>query len=137
MGDPMNYLGYQIVSSVQLGATVDYGILYTQHYLDNRKRMGRKEAAAYTLSTTAATMLVPASILAIAGLSLGFISTNGIISQLGSILGRGALISVAMVIFFLPGLLALCDPIVRKTTLSTPIGELLGRLKRGHSHANG
>ncbi len=119
MGDNLNYIGYQIISSVQLGATVDYGILFAQRYLDYRKTADKKEAARLAVAGTAASILTPAGILTFAGLALGFVSTNGIISQLGGILGRGAAISAAMVLLFLPALLILFDGIIQKTTLKS------------------
>lgn len=119
MGDNLNYIGYQIISAVQLGATVDYGILFAQRYLDYRKTADRKEAARLAIAGTAASILTPAGILTFAGLALGFVSTNGIISQLGGILGRGAAISAAMVLIFLPALLILFDGIIQKTTIKS------------------
>jgi len=118
-GDSLNYIGYQIISAVQLGATVDYGILFAQNYLRNRELYGRREAAQKTVSGTAASILTPAGILTIAGLTLGFVSSNGIISQLGLILGRGAAISAAMVLLFLPSLLTVFDGVIWKTSLKT------------------
>jgi predicted RND superfamily exporter protein len=116
-GDTLNYLGYQIVSSVQLGATVDYGILFMTHYMRNRGGLLKKEAVSKTITDTAATILTPAGILTLAGMILGLISSNGIISQLGIVLGRGALFSAAMVLLVLPGLLCLFDKVIQKTTL--------------------
>ena len=115
-GDRLNYIGYQIISSVQLGATVDYGILFVQRYRGFRKDMGKKDAVRLAIAGTAASILTPAGILTVAGVALGFVSTNGIISQLGTILGRGAAISAAMVLFFLPALLVLFDGLIQKTT---------------------
>ncbi|UNC93038.1 efflux RND transporter permease subunit [Candidatus Contubernalis alkaliaceticus] len=118
-GYPLNYLGYQIISSVQLGATVDYGILFAQQYTWNRKIMDKRSAAGRTISDTAASILTPASILTIAGLMLGLVSSNGIISQMGAILGRGAMLSAGMVLLVLPGMLILFDKIIQKTTVKT------------------
>ncbi len=117
-GDSLNYIGYQIVSAVQLGATIDYGILFVQRYMEHRKELEKREAARLAVSDTAASILAPAGILAIAGMILGLISSNGIISQLGTILGRGAAISAAMVLLFLPALLILFDGTIMKTTLN-------------------
>lgn len=117
IGDSMNYIGYQIISAVQLGATVDYGILFAQHYMDNRKTMNKTESVRLAVAGTAASILTPAMILAIAGTALGIVSSNGIISQMGAILGRGAVISAAMVLLFLPALLIIFDRIIQKTTL--------------------
>jgi len=115
-GQRLNYIGYQIISAVQLGATVDYGILFAQNYLRNRKNLGKNEALRQTVSGTAASILTPALILTVAGLMLNFISSNGIISQFGAILGRGAVISAAMVLLALPALLWLFDGLIMVTT---------------------
>lgn len=114
-GDSLNYIGYQIISAVQLGATIDYGILFAQRYLENRRIYDKREAARTAVANTAASILTPAGILTAAGLILGFVSTNGIISQLGSILGRGAAISAAMVLLFLPAMLIIFDGLIQKT----------------------
>ncbi len=116
MGSDLNYIGFLIISSVQLGATVDYGILFASHYLRNRRNASAREAARQSIQNTAASIMTPASILAIACLILGFVSTNGIISQLGLMLGRGALISATMVLLFLPALLRIFDKVIHKTT---------------------
>ncbi|NLP36326.1 MAG: MMPL family transporter [Firmicutes bacterium] len=113
----LNYIGFLIVSSVQLGATVDYGILFTHHYLDNRKLMPKKEAAKNALEETTASILTPACILFFGGLVLYLVSTNSIVKELGLVLGRGALLSAFMVLIFLPNLLVLCDGLIKKTTL--------------------
>jgi predicted RND superfamily exporter protein len=115
-GHDLNYIGYQIVSSVQLGATIDYAILLTQRYLEKRSTANKKESAIYALSQSVGSILPPALILVVAGLFLGFISTNGVISQMGIILGRGAALSCAMVIFMLPHLLVIFDSLILKTT---------------------
>ncbi|HHU23451.1 MAG TPA: MMPL family transporter [Clostridiales bacterium] len=116
-GSQLNFIGYQIISAVQLGATVDYGILLTQHYLTIRDTMDKKTAVIESLSTAAPSVLTPALIIFAACQMLGIFSTNGVISELGSILGRGALISVAMVLLFLPAMLILFDGVIQKTTL--------------------
>ena len=117
MGTDLNYIGFLIISSVQLGATVDYGILFASHYMRYRKKEKAKEAARLAVQNTAASIITPASILAIACLILWTISSNGIISELGLMLGRGALISAAMVLLFLPALLRIFDKAIEKTTL--------------------
>ncbi|MEG2938950.1 MAG: MMPL family transporter, partial [Oscillospiraceae bacterium] len=117
MGDSMNFIGYQIISAVQLGATVDYGILFAKHYIDNRVNNGKRTSIRKTVEETAGSIITPVGILFIAGMVLGLVSTNGVISQLGIILGRGALISAFMVLFFLPALLLMFDWIIPKTSL--------------------
>lgn len=116
-GITMNYIGYQIVASVQLGATVDYGILLTQRYMEARQSMDKKDAAEHALLISIGSILPPALILTAAGLLLGFISTNGVISQMGLVLGRGAAISAGMVLVVLPHVLMFADKLISKTTL--------------------
>jgi predicted RND superfamily exporter protein len=111
-GTSLNYIGYQIISAVQLGATVDYGILFASHFLNNRRTMEKRPALRLTLETTTPSILTPASILTIAAGLLGVVSSNGIISQLGIMLARGAVISSLMVLFFLPALLILFDRVI-------------------------
>jgi len=118
-GRYMVYIGFLIISTVQLGATVDYAILFTQHYVDNRGRVGKHEAVAATVSQTFGTLLTPALILACAGLVLNLVSSLEVVSQLGAVLGRGALISFIMVNLFLPGLLILFDRAIERTTWKT------------------
>ena len=62
-------------------------------------------------------ILTSAAVLAIAGTILGQLSTNGVLSQLGTLIGRGAVLSFALVIFVLPPLLMLADGLIRRTTL--------------------
>ncbi|HHX30676.1 MAG TPA: MMPL family transporter, partial [Clostridiaceae bacterium] len=115
-GTPLNFIGYLIVSTVQLGATVDYGILMAQHYLDYRKTHDRKESARMTVQTVAGSIIPPALILAAAGFTLNIISSISVVSELGSVLGRGALTSLVLVLFLLPNLLRLFDRFIEKTT---------------------
>ena len=109
-GQTLNYIGYLIISSVQLGATVDYAILFTNRYLENRAEMPKKQCAARTIQDTAG------SILTSAGLVLGLISTNGVISQLGILIARGAVLSAILVLVFLPSMLANMEPVIKRTT---------------------
>lgn len=126
-GQRLNYIGYQIISAVQLGATVDYGILFAQNYLRSRKTLGKKDALRQTVSGTAGSILTPALILTVAGLMLSVISSNGIISQFGAILGRGAVISAGMVLLALPALLWVFDGLIMVTTWR-PFGKNRGDL---------
>ena len=110
------YIGYLIISSVQLGATIDYGILFTDRYREYRQNMGKKMAALRTIQSCTISIATSASILAIAGTVLGIVSTNGVLSQLGMLIGRGAVISFLLVIFILPGLLLMFDGAIEKLT---------------------
>lgn len=111
------YIGYLIISSIQLGATVDYAILFADRYIENRSTMLPEEAMEQSLSNTVLSILTSATILTVAGFALGLLSSNKIISQLGILVGRGAILSGVMVLLVLPILLSSGDFIIRKTTL--------------------
>ncbi|MDY6327948.1 MAG: MMPL family transporter [Lachnospiraceae bacterium] len=103
------YIAYLIISSIQLGATVDYAILMTERYKEYRQTLNKKDAIVNTLSAVTVSILTSGSVLTVVGFLLGIISTHGLLSQLGYFLGKGTLCSLAIVLFALPGLLYLCD----------------------------
>lgn len=115
-GDSLNYIGFLIINTVQLGATVDYAILFTDNYRLNRMRMNVKAALKKTLGDTFFSILVSASILSSAGFVLYLTSTQDIVSILGLLLFRGTLLSFLMVVTFLPGALLIFDKAIAKTT---------------------
>ena len=115
-GEPVNFIGYLVINTVQLGATIDYGILLTTHYLDHRRREPARQAIRLALGETFPSLLVSAGILATAGFALSFTSSMSAVASLGLLLGRGALLSLALVTCFLPGLLVYLDGFIRRTT---------------------
>ena len=112
----ISFIGYLILSTVQLGATVDYAILMTNMYLDNRRQAPKKVAMRQTLENNLISVVISAAILATAGFILAWTSTNPIIQELGTLLGRGTLLSLGMVSLVLPALLVLLDGPIQKTT---------------------
>ncbi len=112
----VHYLAYLIISSIQLGATVDYAILFTDRYREFRVTCARRQAVTETVSQVTVSVLTSGSVLAVVGFMMGIISSNGILSQLGRFLGVGSLLSLTIVLFVLPGLLCLFDPIIERTT---------------------
>lgn len=115
-GDSLNFIGYLIINTVQLGATIDYGILLTSHYLRRRKEMPARQAVYKALGETVPSLIVSAGILASAGFALGITSSISVVCLLGFLLARGALISLVMVTCFLPALLVYLDGPIRLTT---------------------
>jgi predicted RND superfamily exporter protein len=115
-GTSINYIGYLVLNTVQLGATVDYAILLTNTHLRNRKTMPKREAIGAALGSTFKSIIVSALTLSIAGFALFNTSTNPIVCDIGLMLGRGTLLSFGLVIFFLPVLLMLFDPLIGKFT---------------------
>lgn len=115
-GIPINFIGYLVISTVQLGATVDYAILLTTRYMDNRHSMLPKEAIHKALGAAFRSIMVSAAVLSTAGFTLYATSTNPAVSDLGMLLGRGTLLSFVMVVCFLPGMLRILDRVVAKAT---------------------
>lgn len=113
------YIGYMVISAVQLGATVDYAILFANSYLENRKLFNKYNSAINTLKSSTGTVLTSASIMCISGFALGIISSNSVIAQLGILMGRGAALSATLVLFFLPTVFILCDKLIEKTTIKS------------------
>jgi predicted RND superfamily exporter protein len=113
----MYYIASLIINAIQLGATVDYAILFTARYLEARKEMRARDAVRAAIARATPAILTSASILAVGGLTLGALSSVDIVGQLGVLVGRGAIISTAMVLLMLPALMMLLDPLIRVTTL--------------------
>ena len=109
---PIFYLAYLVISSVQLGATVDYAILMTDRYRENRETMDKKTAIPQTVSDVFVSIMTSGSVLTIVGFLLYWMSSNQLLSQLGLFVGRGAVFSLVIVLFALPGLLYLFDRFV-------------------------
>ncbi len=115
-GEPLAYIGYLVVGTVMMGATIDYAILLTEHYIKYRKELPKMEAMKKTLGQVVKSAMVSAMILAVAGFSLGMSSSEQIVKALGLLLGKGALIAFALSITLLPALLLLFDKVIEKTT---------------------
>lgn len=114
--DPLVYIGYLIISIVQLAATVDYGILFSESYTRYRQEMTAKDAIIKTINENIFTIAVPASILSSVGFILWLTSSDPIISSIGILLGRGTLLAFTLVILLLPALLLVFDRVIEKTT---------------------
>ena len=111
---PVFYIAYLIISSIQLGATVDYAILFSDRYQEFRETLGKKDAIAATVAAVTTSVITTGSALAVVGFLMGAISTNQLLGQLGNFLGVGGLVSLAIVLLALPGFLYLADPLIIK-----------------------
>lgn len=109
----LSYLCYLIVSTVQMGATVDYAILLTDTYQEKRLHAERKEAMRNTLGNVFSSILVSA--LTLAGFCMAGASSNAILAGMGILIGRGAVLSVVMVMLLLPTFLLASDRIIPYT----------------------
>lgn len=114
MGDSLVYIGYIIVSCLQLGATIDYSILMTNNYLGFRKTMNNTDSAMAAISKSTLSILTSGGILTVVGYLLFFTSSIQAISQVGRLVGRGALLSMILVLSLLPALLSLFDKQIQK-----------------------
>jgi predicted RND superfamily exporter protein len=117
---PISFISFIIIGAIQLGATVDYAILYISRYKENLALMPPLNAARKTMTDTAKSILTSALILISATFSVYFIATIRTGSELCLFIGRGALISTLMVMLILPGLMVLFDPFIRMTTIGWP-----------------
>jgi len=112
MDSTVFYIAYLIINSIQLGATVDYAILMTDRYKENRQALEKKDAVVETISNVTVSILTSGIVLTVVGLLLGYVSSNQLLAQLGIFIGRGAIFSLTIVLFVLPGLLYLFDRLV-------------------------
>ena len=115
-GETINFIGYLVLNTVALGATIDYGILLTNHYLAWRKRMPAKPAIHRALGEAVPSILVSALTLSGAGFALSLSSKIEAAATIGSLLSRGALMSMILVTCLLPALFVVCDRFLRATT---------------------
>lgn len=111
-GTNMIFIGYVIVSSIQLGATVDYAILTLDHFKEEREKKSRKEAIIASIEKSLSSLFVSGTILAVVGYVISFISSVPAIGQLGKLIGRGAVCSLFFVIFLMPSLLGILDRVL-------------------------
>lgn len=116
-GVSLAFLGYILVSSIQLGATIDYAIIMTEHYQKERKEHNPVEAARLAFAHSAQSIMISMIALAIAGFSLTVIMDMDLIKELGILIGRGTIISGILSLVILPQLLVLFDKLIGKTTL--------------------
>lgn len=116
-GTSLNYIGYLVIDAVMLGAAVDYAIIYAREYFERRQMYGPRGAARSAIKHGGVPIITSGSILMFAGLAVWMISSNGIISEIGELLMRGALIAVILMFVFLPCLFRIFDWVIRHTTL--------------------
>lgn len=117
-GTNLFFLSYLVVSSIQMGATIDYAIVITNRYLELKTVMDRKQAAIEALDQSFPTILTSGSIMAVAGFLIGGISTDATIGSVGLTLGRGTVTSILLVMTVLPQLLLLGDSLIERTAIT-------------------
>ena len=118
MGQSLPFIAPICISTIQLGATVDYAILMTTRYKTERiGGAGKLDAVRTALTTSIPSIIVSGMGLFAATFGVAVYSDIDIISSMCMLMARGAVISMICVIFILPALLLLCDALIRHTTL--------------------
>lgn len=117
------FLSYMIVSSIQMGANIDYAIVISGRYTEERKYRLKKEAIIETLNFAFPTIITSGSMMILSGFFIGKMTSNGAISGIGESLARGTIISILLVMFVLPQILMVGEKIIEKTSFkfSSPI----------------
>ena len=138
LSENVYFLGYLVVSAIQMGATIDYAIVITSRYMDLKTYMPIKEAAIEALNQAFPTIVTSGSMLVAAGFIISYVSSNAAVAAIGLALGRGTLTSILLVLLALPQTLLIGDIIIQKTafTLKRDLAKPLpsaGRIRmNGH-----
>ena len=143
-GSSIFFLSYLIVSTIQLGVTVDYAILFSERYRESRRTMPKKRAIRATVEAVTIPICTSGIVMVVVGFLLGAVSTHGVLAQLGHFLGVGVSMSLISILFVLPGFLYLFDGLIdrltwhehflrndkttKKHTLNTPIGKTINKV---------
>ncbi|MCM1100045.1 MAG: MMPL family transporter [Clostridium sp.] len=118
LNEPVYFLGYLVVSAIQMGATIDYAIVITSRYTDLKTFMPIKTAIVETLNQAFPTIVTSGSMLVAAGFIISNVSSNAVVAAIGLALGRGTLTSIALVLLVLPQTLLVGDIIIEKTAFT-------------------
>ena len=124
LGNPVMFIGYLIITAVQMGATIDYAIVITNRYRTTKHLyLDRYEAMAEAQNATFPTVLTSGLILTGTGFALSLLA-SGTVAAMGSLLGIGTLVSLLIVLFVLPSLLLVTEKAVDKCDFSTILYKL-------------
>lgn len=124
-GQPLYFLGYLIVNAIQMGANIDYAIVISSHYQEHKANMPHKQAIVLALNEAFPTVFTSGTMLAAAGLLIGNLSAQPVVSIMGNCIGRGTIISIILVLFVLPSILVLGDSIIERTKFRIKTPELI------------
>ena len=117
------FMSYLIVSSIQMGANIDYAIVISGRFMELKEKMSKKDAIIDTMNFAFPTIITSGSMMALAGILIGKMSSDAAICGIGDCLGRGTIISIIIVMFILPQILLLGEKVIDKTsfTVSMPV----------------
>lgn len=117
-GTEIPFIASIIIGTIQLGATIDYAILLTTKYLNERQRgIAKLAAAKKALGESIGSIFVSAMCFFGATIGVGLFSQIDMIGSVCELIARGAIISMVVVVTVVPSLLVTCDSIIQKTTL--------------------
>lgn len=117
-GTEIPFIASIVIGTIQLGATIDYAILLTTKYLEERKNgKARVQAAKTALGSSIQSIFVSAMCFFGATIGVGLFSQIDMIGSLCTLIARGAIVSMVIVVTVVPALLVSCDGLIRKTTL--------------------
>ena len=137
MEQPLYFLGYLIVQAIQMGANIDYAIVISSHYQECKKQMPHKQAIVKALNSAFPTVFTSGTIMAAAGLLIGNLSAQPVVSIMGMCIGRGTIISIFLVLLVLPSILVLGDSIIERTSFKMPAIDLNIKNTSGTMHVQG
>ena len=135
-GSELFFMSYLVVSSIQMGANIDYAIVIASRYMELKDKMTKKEAIIETMNFAFPTIVISGSILAVSGILIGNMTSEAAIVGIGQSLGRGTLISIILVMFVLPQILLLGGGIVDKTSFKMP-NVITKKTGTGRIHVEG
>ena len=119
-GKYLFFLGYLIVSSIQMGANIDYAIVIASRFQETKTKMHHRDAIIETLNFAFPTIITSGSILSISGFLIGRMTSEPVIAGIGESLGRGTVISIIMVMFALPQILLIGSKVIDRTSFAVP-----------------
>ena len=130
-GKYLFYLAYLIVSSIQMGANIDYAIVIASRYQELKTKMDHRSAITETMNFAFPTIITSGAIMSVSGFLIGSMTSEPVIAGIGESLGRGTVISIILVMFVLPQILLIGSGVVDRTSFSVP-GVGVGERKTGH-----
>mgnify|MGYP000775862503 CR=1 FL=1 len=130
------FMSYLIVTSIQMGANIDYAIVIASRYQELKSKMHHRDAIVETLNFAFPTIITSGSILSICGFLIGSMTSEPVIAGIGESLGRGTVISIIMVMFALPQILLIGSRVIDKTSFSVP-SVVAKKNSRGRMTVNG
>lgn len=120
LNQPLFFMSYLVVSSIQMGANIDYAIVVANRYQELKGQMPHRDAIIETMNFAFPTIITSGTILAVAGTLIGLMTSTASITGIGQNLGRGTILSILLVMFVLPQFLLIGGKVVDMTAFSMP-----------------